>query len=309
VTRPTLVELESFRAIMASGGATAAAHRLGRAQSSVSRAIAALEARLGVTLFQRRGRTMVATAEAVALNRELDAVFAALDRVTGVSADLGSGAGQRLLVGAPAPFALSLLPAAMAAYRRHHPDVLVELQVAPSDELAALVAEGRLDLAITDTVPQQRTVRLEAFRRSRIACIMPARHPLARKALVTPQDLDGLDFIALTKRHVMRRRIDALFHTAGIGRRLTVEASTALAAIACVEHGLGLTLLNPFPFLTLPPSRPAGLAMRPFSVRLEYRTAFLLPVGRMPPQPVRGLMAALRQAGGRKDEWSEPLKP
>jgi DNA-binding transcriptional LysR family regulator len=308
MTRPTLVELEAFRVAMASGGASAAARRLGRAQSSVSRAIATLETRLGVVLFQRQGRAMVATAEAFRLNAELDAVFAALDRVSGVSADLGTGAAQRLLVGAPAPFALSLLPLAIRAFRRSHPETLIELHVAPSDELAALVAENRLDLAVTDTVPQQRTVRLEPFRRSRIACILPARHALARKSTIAPQDLDGQDFIVLTKRHVMRTKLDALFHTAGIDRRLTVEASTALAAIACVEQGLGATLLNPFPFLTSPAGRSSRLVLRPFSVKLDYRTAFLLPAGRLPPQPVRGFMAALRHAGGKKDEWSEPVK-
>lgn len=308
MNRPTLVELEAFRAAMASGSATAAGRRLNRAQSSVSRAVMALEDKLGVALFKRRGRTLVATAEAVALNRELDAVFAALDRVSGVSADLGTGAAQRLRVGAPAPFAFSLLAAAMAEYHRHHPDMLVDLHVNPSDELAALVAEDKLDFAITDSVPQQHTVRLEAFRRSHIACVLPAGHKLARKDVIVPEDLDGIDFVALTKRHVMRRRVDELFHTAGLRRRIVAETSTALAALACVERGMGVTLLNPFPYLTLDPAQHAALAVRPFSVRLEYRTAFLLPVGAMPARPAQDLMAIMRRLCGKKDEWSEPVR-
>lgn len=305
--RPSLIEWEAFRAAMANGGPAAAARRLGRAQSSVSRAIGALEEKLGFTLFRRQGRRLVATAEARALDQELDQVFAGLDRLAGRSAELALGAARRLAIGAPAPFALSLLPAAMAAFQAGDPDCVVELQVAPSDELALALAERRLDLAVTDTLALAHRGRLVPFRRSRIACILPPGHPLAQREQLMEADFAGQAFIALTKRHPMRAQLDEAFRLAGIERRMVAEASTALAAIACVRQGLGVTLLNPFPYLTLP-AAPADLALRRFALRLEYRSAFLLPDEGVPPLAVRRMMAAIRRSCGAGDLWSEPLR-
>jgi len=55
VGRPTLDQLAVFVAVVETGSFNAAARRLGRAVSAVSYAIAALEALLGVTLFDRQG--------------------------------------------------------------------------------------------------------------------------------------------------------------------------------------------------------------------------------------------------------------
>jgi len=53
--------LRAFRAVAAEGNLTRAAEKLGVAQSAVSTQIKELEARLGHTLFERRGRSMVLT--------------------------------------------------------------------------------------------------------------------------------------------------------------------------------------------------------------------------------------------------------
>ena len=57
--RITLRELEVFAAISRSGQITAAGEALGLSQSATSGAVAELERRLGVTLFDRIGRRVV----------------------------------------------------------------------------------------------------------------------------------------------------------------------------------------------------------------------------------------------------------
>jgi len=54
-------ELNAFIAVIETGGFSAAARRTGDSQSSISKAIAALEARLGVTLFNRSTRAVTPT--------------------------------------------------------------------------------------------------------------------------------------------------------------------------------------------------------------------------------------------------------
>ena len=76
---PSLRELEVFRATIFAGSATTAAQRLGISQPSVSRSLAQIEERMGMILFLRQNGRLVPTAEAMALNRELDSVFESLD--------------------------------------------------------------------------------------------------------------------------------------------------------------------------------------------------------------------------------------
>lgn len=296
--RPTLVELEALRATLADGTTAGAARRLGRSQSSVSRALAQLEARLGVPLFERAGREIRPTAEALAVDRELDGVFAALDRVT---AGHGAMAAERLVLAVPPAFALSLVPAALLRFTAAHPGVTTQVDIALSGELVSLVAEGRADLGLTDSSPLHAGVRIEPFRRSRMACVLPAAHPLAARTVIGPQDLTAEPFIALTRRHSMRARLDALFAGAGVERRIVAEASSAIVALELVRAGLGVTLMNP---LSLADRDDPRLALRHFEPALEYRTAFVLPRhGAASPHARR--FQSLLKASLRRDRWSE----
>ena len=88
--RPTLRELEVFRSVIRCGKTTAAARQLGISQPAVSRALAQLEARKGEMLFRRDGNRLVPTAEALALDRELEPMFEVLARLL-----LPSGSGNQ----------------------------------------------------------------------------------------------------------------------------------------------------------------------------------------------------------------------
>ena len=68
---------------MESGTTSKAAARLGLSQSAISRSISSLEARLGRLLFERDGGRLRPTSEATQLNKRLDPLFEALDRIDG----------------------------------------------------------------------------------------------------------------------------------------------------------------------------------------------------------------------------------
>jgi DNA-binding transcriptional LysR family regulator len=69
-------QIDAFRSVMVSGSVVGAAKLLNVTQPGVSRTIATLEMRLGYELFVRRGRRLLPTAEAEALYREVEQVYA-----------------------------------------------------------------------------------------------------------------------------------------------------------------------------------------------------------------------------------------
>jgi DNA-binding transcriptional LysR family regulator len=126
-------------------GIRAAADRLGMAQSSVSRAITALEARLGTRLFERSTRAFRVTEEG---QRYYEQCRAAVDVITQADELLRSRREElagSLRVSAPAVLGKYLLSEVVSSFLVHHPRAQVLLDV--TDRLVDMVPEG-VDLAV-----------------------------------------------------------------------------------------------------------------------------------------------------------------
>ena len=274
----TLRELEVLRVLVGTGTATAAADRLGISQPAVSRSIAQIEARLGRRLFRREGGRLIPTAEARAIDAELDVVHAALARIESAAGPLpDSDLPLRLAV--PPTIGHRFLPGPVGEFARRHPGHQIIIDVLSSDMLVTQVAEGRVDLGITDTAPNHAGIRLEPFHDSAVVCLMQHSHPLAALAVITPADLHGVDFITQTRRHSVRAAEDGVLIAAAVQPRARIETATVVLAAELVREGLGVALINPFPTaLRLHPS----LCMRPFVPKITLRTCFLTPTGSRP---------------------------
>jgi DNA-binding transcriptional LysR family regulator len=146
----SLRQLLSFRAVAEHGSFHAAADALDFTQSAVSQHVAALEASLGVRLFDRgRGRRTVALTEAGELL--LRHVGPIADRLQAARADLASyarGEIGTLRVGVYQSVGARALPAIIGRFGVEWPDVDVRLTEVLSDEGGLdLISSGVLDLA------------------------------------------------------------------------------------------------------------------------------------------------------------------
>ena len=150
-----LRELETFRAVVESGGMNRAATRLNRAQSSITARIRQLESSLGVPLFEREGRRVRLTAAGDVLVAYTDRLLALAEETrAAVRRDKACG---RLRLGTMESVAASRLPRPLAGFHQRHPEIAVELQTAHSRELLARLQAGTLDIAIvSDEVDGER---------------------------------------------------------------------------------------------------------------------------------------------------------
>lgn len=298
--RLTLRELEVFRSVIACGKTTAAAHQLGISQPAVSRALRQLEAHRGERLFRREGNGLVPTAEAFALNQQLEPVFDVLTRIAGPSER-----GQRralVRIFAPATFSEHFLPRAIAQFLAAGDDCEIQLEIGSTVAAVASVASGLADLGVTNSPVTHSGVRLEPFRRSRACCVLPIGHPLAQREVIEPQDLRGEPFIALARRFASRAVIDRLFRQAGIDRRIVAESATAVAAAALVREGMGVSILNPFP---ISGSGSAAVVFRPFAPEIVYESSFMLPIAEVKPAARRFIDFV--KSTQRADAFSTPV--
>jgi DNA-binding transcriptional LysR family regulator len=134
-----------FAAVAEAGSFNGAATALGVGPASVSKAVARLEASLGLTLFHRTTRRVsLSTAGRDLLPEALAMVAAARAAVEGAREGRGVLAGPIRLT-APMSFGIRALGPPLAGFMTLHPDVLLDVTL--SDDQCDIVAEG-YDLAL-----------------------------------------------------------------------------------------------------------------------------------------------------------------
>jgi DNA-binding transcriptional LysR family regulator len=142
-------QLRSFLAIVDSGSFTRAAERVHRTQSAVSMHVRRLEEQLGCALFVKQGRGARLTEEGerlVDFARRMIQVEA-----SAIAALSRKGLRGSARLGIPDDYAEAFLAEFLTRFNHRHPLVEISVVCENSQELAAQVAAGALELAlITD---------------------------------------------------------------------------------------------------------------------------------------------------------------
>ena len=139
-------QLRSFLAIVDTGSFTRAAERVHKTQSAVSMHIRRLEEQLGCALFVRQGRGARLTAEGESL---IDFARRIIQAEAGAVAALSrKGLRGSVRLGIPDDYAEAFLAGILGPFNRRHPLVEVSVVCEASQELAAQVLAGALELAL-----------------------------------------------------------------------------------------------------------------------------------------------------------------
>ncbi len=140
-----LNRLAVFVAVAQASGVSAAAKKLGLPKSSVSRALASLEAELGVQLVLRTTRQVSLSTAGLALYERVAPQLAALQSTVSELPEREAMPSGLLRVTAPVDFGVMVLADVVARFTARYPAVEVEVQL--SNALVDLIAE-RFDVAI-----------------------------------------------------------------------------------------------------------------------------------------------------------------
>ncbi len=140
---PSLNSLRAMATVAETGSYSRAGETLNVSHAAIGQQIRALEARLGVALVVRQGRSIALTAEGKTLARELAAGFAAIHR--GVEAVVAADIRRPVQVTMSPAFAASWLMPRLTEFRERHPDIQLMLHSTATIEEPA---PGGMDVAI-----------------------------------------------------------------------------------------------------------------------------------------------------------------
>ncbi len=241
----TIRQVEAFRALMQRHTVTRAAEMLRVSQPAMSRLIADLEARAGFTLFERYQGRLIPTAEAHVLLLEVERAFVGLAHITQATDQIRSmRRGSLRIAGEPA-IGLDLLPETVAAFTREHDGLDIVVFTDNLRMVNELVAGQQCDVGfIAEDIPSS-GVQLEPLYDAPMKCIVPLGHRLAHKRMIHPADLADEVFVSFPGPSDARIAIDRVFNTCGVPRKTSIEAQLSKTVVALVEHGAGVSLINP----------------------------------------------------------------
>ncbi len=192
-----LLQLRYFQAVARHQHVSRAAAELRVAQPALSRAIARLEAELGVPLFDRRGRR-------VRLNR-FGAMFLAradraLDELDQGQHELRDAAGLAQGTVAVAAETLRTLSGLVAGFLAGHPGVRFRLFQSPAPVMAAQLQAGEVDLCLaSQPLPGPALASAELLSiellREEVLLAVPPSHRLAGRTRAAVSELAGEPFV------------------------------------------------------------------------------------------------------------------
>ncbi|MFB6933099.1 LysR family transcriptional regulator [Streptomyces chartreusis] len=224
---------------------TRAAERCFVVQSSLSHRIAGLERELGVKLFARSSRRVELTSAGLAFVAAARECLAAADRAVADAAAATGVVRGRLAVGVIVTTAAVDVPDLLQRYRARYPDVHVVLRSGRSDELAAAVRDGELDIAFLGLPEGERPSGVETLvlDHDEHALVVPAGHRLAGAQRVTLEEIAEETFVDFAAGTPARAQSDRAFAAAGLVRDVAYEAGVVELISRLVARGLGIALL------------------------------------------------------------------
>ncbi|WP_299637702.1 LysR family transcriptional regulator [Devosia sp.] len=218
------------------GSLSAAARALGMAQPTLGRQVDALEAELGVILFERVGRGFVLTPSGLELLEHVRAMGQAATRVSLSATGQSQSIEGTVRIAASETHAAMLLPPIIAKLRLAEPGIHLEIVASakPSDLL-----RHEADIAIRNFAPTEPDLIAKKIRD------VPARlyaTPAYLDRIGNPQlpyDLRQADFISIDGSGVFLKGLNAL----GLSlteRNFPILAENYLVMWELVKHGIGI---------------------------------------------------------------------
>ena len=145
-------QIRAFLATAEEGSLSAAARALGSTQPTLGRQVTSLESDLGVTLFERAGRSLVMTSAGEDLLEHVQAMGDAASRISMVAAGQSKDIAGTVSITASDLLAVGFLPPVIAKLREEAPGIVIE--IVASNRLENLTRRDA-DIAIRHVQPDQ----------------------------------------------------------------------------------------------------------------------------------------------------------
>lgn len=207
-----------------------AADALSMSQPAASKLLRELEEMLDAPLFERMPRGMRPTLYGEVMIRHARAVVGSLDQAREEVLALKSGQLGRVAVGTITSPAVSLLPAAIAQVKQHHPGLSVSVEIDSSNVLLESLSQDKLDLVIgrLSVEHDKLHLRYEPLAEEQALAVARSGHPLLTAQSLTLADVVDASWVVPPAQSVLRHRFELMFQRQSLAPPSNVVESAEL---------------------------------------------------------------------------------
>jgi DNA-binding transcriptional LysR family regulator len=241
--RIDLVSLSVFNLVARSGSISKGAELASLAVGAASKRITDLEAAVGAVLLERHSRGVTLTLAGQALQRHAQRILSNVDHLAADLSDYASGLVGVVRLWANTSAVTQFLPLDISTFVKAHPGIRIELEEEDSSEVVLAVLDGRADFGIFADRTPALGLQVMNYREDRLVLVVPRGHPLARRRVVRFEEVADHDFVCLSKRTSLAKRLQA--ETEALGRRLKIHIQVRSFDAMCqmVAVGMGIAIL------------------------------------------------------------------
>ena len=240
----TLHQLRVFKAVADRLSFSAAAHDLRLSQPSVSYQVKELERAVGTDLFDRLGKHVALTQAGDLLYGYVRQTLNVIDEAAVALEELQGLARGSLKVGASTTVGIYVMPTALGAFKKLHPQLDVSLEIGGRFAIQEKVLRNELDLAVVGPALKDPDLVVEPFINDELVVIAPREHPLAGRRSLTLKDLKEESFLMREEGSDTRAAVEKVARRANVRLRVEMELGSNGAIKHAVESGLGIAILS-----------------------------------------------------------------
>lgn len=258
---PSLTDCRIVLALRDHQSFRVAAEVLGMSPSALSRQLAALEADLGVRLFDRDTRNVSPTASGLTFTQLAERMLNTAEHVMEeFDAHLSANRGRLTIAGLPS-VTVGLLPGLLKSFADQHAEVDLRIMDALSESVVEAVVAGRADIGFTaGTITARDRLSFHPLLDDSFVAVGAPGGPLAQDRSYGMAELIDMPVIAMEIGTSVRELLDGACQRHGLALSPRFEVAHLATAGALVAEGLGVSIL---PTLTLPVLPMERLIQRP----------------------------------------------
>ena len=239
----TLRQIRIFMSAAKHASFTRAAEELHITAPAVSLQIKEMEEDIGVSLFTRENRKVELSSAGEYFLLYARRVSSTLGEAA-IMMERLRGSQQGLLKIGLVSTAQYFLPQVLVQFKNEYPNVQIRIEVRNRQQLAELLSEGDIDIAIMGRPPKEIDARIEAFANHPHVFVASPSNPLAGKINISPQALNQFELISREPGSGTRFVMEKYLNEHNISPIVSMEMSSNETIKQAVMADLGISFVS-----------------------------------------------------------------
>ncbi|OGP67564.1 MAG: hypothetical protein A2031_01140 [Deltaproteobacteria bacterium RBG_19FT_COMBO_43_11] len=244
----TLQQMEALIALVEEGSFSLAAKRMHLTQPALTKNIKNAEDYLGARLVNRGSAGISLTAEGKIIYDYARRMVKLREEAREKIITLSDNVGGNIYVSASTIPATYILPRALSKFRKSHPEILIYIKAADSEEAMNMVLDNETEIGCIGKKPSNKKLAAEPLWKDRLILAIPQHHRWHKKKSITLSELLAEPFIVREKGSATREFLESYLKEAKSVNfsqfNICAELGSSEAVKEAVIAGLGISIIS-----------------------------------------------------------------